>query len=153
MYCEFFKCTVNLNFKQKWKKYRFLAKYVNFQRFLKILLLMILDAINRISFGNCRRSKGFQVNYGKPDFVNILSKFKFAVHFTLKFSSEHINSIIPFIVFIYWFSHFVNFENVNGYLAIYYMGLYRYRLSHQACCLCVVQVCRSMNVCLTENEA
>ena len=96
------------------KKDRFLTKCtanVNFQRFLKILLLMILDAINRISFGNCRRSKGFQVNYrplvnyGKPDFVNILSKFKFAVHFTLKFSSEYINSIIPWwfkiIVFIY----------------------------------------------------
>ena len=77
MYCDFFKCTVNLNFKRKWKKDRFFTKCtanVNFQRFLKTLLRMILDAINRISFGNCRRSKEFQVNYGKPDFFSISSQ-------------------------------------------------------------------------------
>ena len=81
---------------------------------------MILDAINRISFGNCRRSNGSQVNYGKPDFVNILSKFKFAVHFTLKFSSEKIQSFLDdlrLLFFIYmYYSHFVNFENMHGYL-------------------------------------
>ena len=92
------------------KKDRFLTKCtanVNFQRFLKILLLMILDAINRISFGNCRRSKGFQVNYRpgqlwKTWFCQYPLKVQICCTF---YVFLRINSIIPrwfkIIVFIY----------------------------------------------------
>ena len=86
---------------------------------------MILDAINRISFSNSRRSKGFQVNCGKPDFVNILSKFKFAVHFAVHFvihfavhfpqnKFNHSMTIQNYCFYLY--SHFVNFDNIQGYL-------------------------------------
>ena len=135
MYCDFFKCTVNsfkctvnLNFKRKWKKKdRFLTKCtanVNFQRFLKILLLMILDAINRISFGNCRRSKGFQVNYRPgqlwktwfcqyPLKVQICCTFYVEVFLrTHKFN--HSMMIQNYCFYLY--SHFANFENMHGYL-------------------------------------
>ena len=146
------------------KKDRFLTKCtanVNFQRFLKILLLMILDAINRISFGNCRRSKGFQVNYRPgqlwktwfcqyPLKVQICCTFYVEVFLrTHKFN--HSMMIQNYCFYLY--SHFCKVWEYAWVFTIFYMGLYRYRLSHQACCLCVVQVCRSMNVCLTENEA
>ena len=85
---------------------------------------MILDAINRISFGNCRRSKGFQVNYRpgqlwKTWFCQYPLKVQicctFYVEVFLRIHKFNHSMMIQNYCF-YLYSHFVNFENMHGYL-------------------------------------
>ena len=128
------------------KKDRFLTKCtanVNFQRFLKILLLMILDAINRISFGNCRRSKGFQVNYRPGQLWKTwFCQYPLKVQICCTFYVEVFLRIHKFnhsmMIQNYWFylySHFVNFENMHGYLLYGSLGT-DWAIRHAVCVWC-----------------